>query len=287
MIEARDERELLFRVPLIEVKNVVTVMPKVAYERRGVYPHANVTITSAAPYGLLRSGRTVNVPGEVLVFPRVYDTASPATVGLDMISGGRFRGARRVNSGAHFAGVRVWQAGDALKQVHWKTSARRGELMVKTFEEELGGRVSLLLDCESSARNEVVDSAVRAAASIAVATLQEGHHLEMITAGDSETLRLPPFSDEAELLGRLARYQPAKAALDIDVSVLWRRSVLALVGTRFRLEWVGLIAQAEQQNRRIHLYLADVTNVPETGAEVWQFSADEVFAPGQKALATA
>jgi uncharacterized protein (DUF58 family) len=171
MVEARNDSDLLFRVPVIEVKDVVSVLPKLVYHRRGVYPHSHVSISSAAPFGLLYSFRTFNLPASGRV-SRVYETSSPAVSGLDMIAGGRFRGSRRVNSGAHFAGVRAWQDGDALKQVHWKTSARRGELMVKIFEEELGGRVSLLLDCEPD-EPRLLDDAVRATASLAVATLRK------------------------------------------------------------------------------------------------------------------
>ena len=254
------------------------MIPKRVYHRRGVYPHSRVTVTSAAPYGLLRSNRAVDLPGEVVVFPRVYDTQSPAGRGLDMISGGRFRGSRRVNSGAHFAGVRSWQAGDALKQVHWKTTARRGELMVKTFEEELGGRVSLLLDCEPD-DSSLVEDAVRAAASLAVATLQEGHHLELVTSSDATALRLTPFSDEGELLDRLARYELGKPALSLHLSSLWRKSAIAIVGTRFRPAWCDLIAEAGLQNRTVHLYLANLKHAPSDHVELWTFSADRIFSP--------
>jgi uncharacterized protein (DUF58 family) len=278
MIEAWDNLEVLFRIPVVPVGDLISVIPNLVYNRRGVYPHSRVTILSAAPFGLLRSSRAVDLPGEVVVCPRVYNASSPAGHGLDNISGGRFRGARRVNSGAHFAGVRSWQPGDALKQVHWKTSARRGELMVKTFEEELGGRVSLLVDCAPDDTNKV-DDAVRAAASLAVATLQEGHHLELITSSSGNAIRLAPFSDEGELLDLLARYEPGKPALNLDLSSIWRKSALAIVGTRFCREWLGLIEQAERQNRAVHLYLADAKQLPNVTAEIWTFSADEIFQP--------
>ena len=58
-----------------------------------------------------------------------------------------------------------------MRQVHWKSTARRGEIMVKTFEEELGGRVSLVLCCEP-AELPIIDNAVRAAGSLGVAALQ-------------------------------------------------------------------------------------------------------------------
>ena len=275
MIEARDGAAELFRIPVIPVDDRISVLPRLAYHRRGVYPHSRVTILSAAPYGLLQSNRTVDLPGEVVVLPRVYDATSPAGQGHDTISGGRFRSSRRVSSGAHFAGVRQWQPGDTLKQVHWKTSARRGDLMVKTFEEELGGRVSLLVDCEPD-DSIMVDDAIRAAASLAVATLQEGHHLELITSSDAEALRLAPFSDEGEVLDRLARYELGKPALDLDVTSVWRKSALAIVGTRFRPEWLRLAKQATEQNRGVHFYLANPKNPPDGPYHLWTFSADEI-----------
>jgi uncharacterized protein (DUF58 family) len=284
MVEARDESELLFRVPLVEVDSVIAVTPRLRYQRRGVYPNSRVTITSAAPYGLLRSGRTLNLPGEVVVFPRVYEAFSPAVAGFETISGGRFRGARRINSGAHFAGVRTWQAGDSLKQVHWKTSARRGELMVKQFEEELAGRISVLLDCEPGA-GPFVDEAVRAAASLGATALMDGHHVELITSNNSGALRLPPFGDETELLDRLARYNAAEPLGEFDLATLWRKSVLAIVGTRFRVEWMPLLEQAERQNRPVHLYLRETTDVPDLSAEIWEFSADAIYPATRKELA--
>jgi uncharacterized protein (DUF58 family) len=283
MIEAHNADELLFRVPQVEVDGVIAVTPRLLYQRRGVYPNSRVTITSAAPYGLLRSARTVNLPGDVVVFPRVYEVFSPAVVGFDMISGGRFRGARRVSSGAHFAGVRAWQAGDSLKQVHWKTSARRGELMVKQFEEELAGRISVLLDCEPGA-GSFVDEAVRAAASLGTTALLEGHHVELITSNDSQALRLLAFSDETELLDRLARYHPAAPLGEFDLSNFWRKSVLAIVGTRFRVEWMPLLEQADRQNRPVHLYLHHTTEVPDLSAELWEFSADAIYPATRKEL---
>ncbi len=278
MIEAWADGDFLFRVPLVEVNDLVSVVPRLVFEKRGVYPHSQITLTSAAPFGLIKAACTLSVPGEVVVYPRIYETVSPAGTGLDSIAGGRFRGARRVNSGSHFAGVRTWQAGDALKQVHWKTTARRGEMMVKTFEEELGGRVSLVFDCEpcESAR---IDDAARAAASLGTATLQEGHQLEFLDSTLPEVLRLPPFSDEKALLERLARYQPSTVHHLPEIDQLWRRSVLAIVGTRFRPQWLPLIAQAESQRRTVHIFLREkMEQQPAIHAHIWEFSSQEIFA---------
>jgi hypothetical protein len=213
-----------------------------------------VTLRCAAPYGLLSVTRQLQFPGEVVVFPKVYSIDSPASAGVDMIAGGRFRGGRRVNSGTQFAGVRSWQSGDSFKQIHWKSTARRSELMVKSFEEELAGRISLLLDCAPDDTAHL-DNAVRAAASLGVASLQEGHHLEFIEAPDQPTLRLAPFMDESEFLERLARYTPPAKSTEIDLQDFWRKSAIALVGTRWQPWWEELIIQSEHHRRHVHIYL--------------------------------
>ena len=254
ILEVLHENKVLFRLPVVKTKESVSLIPGIVYKKRGVYPNAQVTLSCAAPYGLLRATRQLQLPGEVVVFPKVYSVDSPASAGMDSIAGGRFRGGRRVNTGTQFAGVRAWQSGDSFKQIHWKSTARRSELMVKSFEEELGGRVSLIIDCalEDAAH---LDNAVRAAASIGVATLQDGHHLEFIDLTDQPTLRLLPFNDESEFLERLARYAPPDKSTALDIQDLWRKSSVALVGTRWQPWWEELIIQAEHHRRSIHIYL--------------------------------
>ena len=268
---------VLFRLPVVETKSSVSVVPKMVYERRGVYPNARVTIASAAPYGLLSARRQLQLPGEVVVFPRVYQTDSPAVVGSDMVTGGRFRGGRRVNSGTNFSGVRGWQAGDSLKQVHWKSTAKRGELMVKTFEEELGGRVSLVLDC-SAVEPRVIDNAVRAAASLGVAALQEGHHVEFFDLVTQPPLRLAPFSDEGEFLDLLSRYTVPAASELPALQNFWRRSSIVLVGTAWKDSWHDLITDARAHNRIIELYLPEGAKIPANlDAEIFIFSDKEIW----------
>jgi uncharacterized protein (DUF58 family) len=212
----------------------------------------------------------------VTVFPRIYETISPVGAGVESLSGGRLRGGLRVNSGTHFAGVRGWQPGDSLKQVDWKTTARREQLMVKSFEEELGGRLSILLDAAPAAV-ELVDNAVRAAGSLGASALQEGHHVEFIGIDAEGHLRLPPFSDERELLERLARYSPPPAPPVLRLDSLSRKSAIALVGTEWRGAWSEFIEQAHQQNRPVHVYLPAGQEIPFRDqaalAGIWEFDA--------------
>ena len=258
-IEILHPEGVLFQLPIVKAKDAVTVVPKLVYETRGVYPHSEIAITSAAPYGLVRATRKLKLEGEILVLPRVYETDLPPSSGVDHVSGGAFRGNRRVSHGTNFAGVRPWQPGDALKNVHWKSTARRDELMVKTFEEELGGRYSIMLDCAKD-DPRLIDNAVRAAASLAVAALQAGHHLELCD-WSAEPLRLAPFSDEGDLLARLARYEPRDNASP-GMEELWRKSAVLLIGIHWKESWRESIAAAQARNRRLAIYLPEGEGLP-------------------------
>src|SRR3954471_14668410 len=272
LLEIYSNNGLLFRIPFLKTEETLSLVPDLIYQKRGVYSQNRAAIICTAPYGLLRSTRKLELKGEVVVLPRIYETDSPGTTGLDLISGGKIRGRRRVNSGSDFAGIRAWQPGDSLKQVHWKSTARRDELMVKTFEEELGGRVSIIIDGRATGKDKVakvsaekrrfgnkyiyvelspdpklaarlekwfgpsgasekkanipdpklLDDCLRAAGSLGTAALQQGHHLEIVESINAEHLRLAPFSDEGELLERLARYRPDFPCVEIDQ--LWRKS---------------------------------------------------------------
>ena len=280
ILEVLHEDKVLFRIPVVKTHEWVSLIPGIVYEKRGVYPNAQVTLSCAAPYGLIRATRHLQIPGEVVVFPKIYDIESPASAGTEMISGGRFRGARRINTGTHFAGVRTWQPGDSIKQIHWASTARNSELMVKIFEEELGGRVSVILDCHGGDET-LIDNAIRAAASLSVSSLQQGHHVEFLDLTDQPTLRYAPFNDESELLERLARYAPptkSNPSHQIDVQDLWRKSSVALVGTHWNSWWDTFLANAQHQRRSVHVYLPVGTRIaPTLDAEIHFFSKDAII----------
>jgi uncharacterized protein (DUF58 family) len=279
--------KLLLEIPFLKTGETISVLPNFTYERRGVYNYDDVSIQSTAPYGLLRSKRQLKAEGEVVVLPNIYDVEGTHRTGLELISGGKLRGKRRVHSGTNFAGVRGWQSGDSMKQVHWKSTARRGELMVKTFEEELGGRLSIIIDGRFTggsrpdrSTNEVnlkkLDDCLRAVASLATAALQEGDHVELVESLTATPFRLAPFSDEGELLERLARYRPDFPMLELHA--LWRKSSLILAGVEWHEEWREWIDEANAQNRELVIYLPVGTQAPrDLDVEIFTFSEREVF----------
>ncbi len=98
-----------------------------------------VTLLSGFPFGFLEAERICDPSGEIIVLPRPgYAEPDGLRRWLYRQSGGDGR-ARRVlrritSDQAEVRGVRQYRAGDAIRDVHWRTTARRGELMVREYD---------------------------------------------------------------------------------------------------------------------------------------------------------
>ncbi|PJF39806.1 MAG: hypothetical protein CUN55_13560 [Phototrophicales bacterium] len=113
--------------------------------RRGQYKLGPMTIKSGDPFGFYQFSRRIDATSSVLVFPPMvplYDFA----VSVGKLSGGQAVRQRTFETTPNAYGVREYAPGDSLNRIHWKTSARRGKLMVKEFELDPLGDVWVFLD---------------------------------------------------------------------------------------------------------------------------------------------
>lgn len=255
------------RIAWLAPTSSVSLLPDLAYLRRGVFHHQAIRIASMAPFGLVQAERTVQVPGEVVVHPALYETHAPRAAGYDAMVGGNHRGGGLTTTGAHFHGVRPIQPGDPLRQIHWKASAKGLGLMVKTFEEELSGRVALLLVTSPSDSQQALDDAVRAAGSLVFAALDEGHHVEWKQAGEDTYLLIPPFADGGEVLDLLARVQAVPAEVTTDqlqeaAGRVSTRGALAVVATRWSAHLESAARAWLARGRVLTLYLPEGVEPP-------------------------
>ena len=117
---------------------VVCAEPR-AFPRRGRFRSPPLLVWSGFPFGFLRHERPADAGADVVVLP------VPGTVDAEGLrrwlsrqAGGLGRSRkvlRRVTSDqADVRGVRPYRAGDSLRSVHWRSSARRGELMVREYD---------------------------------------------------------------------------------------------------------------------------------------------------------
>ncbi len=117
--------------------------------RRGGYPVGPTTLTVSDPLGLFRIRRRFAAERSLVVLPMVFpirDFATPP----GYLPGGQVIRRKTIDITPHAAGVRSYVAGDPMKRIHWPTSARRGQLMVKEFEEDPQAEVWIFLDAQAS-----------------------------------------------------------------------------------------------------------------------------------------
>jgi len=248
----------LLRLARLDPGESMLVPPTMTYSRRGVYPYSEVRLQSDFPFGLVSASRTLDLTGEAVVYPALFHASTPSASAYDLMVGGKHRGRRQTVSGSHFAGVRPLQPGDSLKQIHWKSSAKGLGLMVKTYDEELSGRVAVIVDADGE--TTALDDCARAAGSLIFAALDEGHHVEWIDLGTLEARLIPPFDDGHELLDALARLEGSPGcrtpeSLRNAVSKLGNKCAINFVLMNFDEGVRAVVTELQQQRRHVAIYL--------------------------------
>src|SRR3989442_11720032 len=143
------------------------------------------------------------------VFPRYWALAEfplPGRTGPDIASV-----PRPDRNGLEGAGVREFRAGDSLRHVHWRSTARRGTLVVREFEHEAADAVALLIDTRAEVyaadrSGQAFEDLVQAAASIVHTVTQSGRPVELIGARGTQVSTAVVGWSQA--LHWLARVQP-------------------------------------------------------------------------------
>lgn len=145
-------------------------------QRRGIYRWPSLELRSGAPLGLCWYRRTVAAPSRAIVYPTVLSlNHCPLLDQLGAERDSRFQSDQRPQSATEgmTRTLRPYRWGDSMRLIHWRTSARYGELRVRELEVFQGGTaVILALDSQGpwSAQTErgepAFEEAIVAAASL-------------------------------------------------------------------------------------------------------------------------
>ena len=277
----------LLHVGLLQPQERTRRRPDWELPARGVYPLQHMQLESTYPFGLMRARRLLHAEGELVVRPRVYDCPAPPAGGFAPMVGGLSHRHTATAAGGLFHGVRPHRPGDPLRSIHWASSAKGQGMMVKECDEELSGRVGLLLDPATAVdadSDEVLHQAARAAASLTLAALDAGHHVAflVIGAGQHEPVVVPPFDDGDVVLDLLARVRTRppeddRHALAQAIERLPRRSSICLLTTRADEPAFDRVAfEHDVRARPAALYLPAHTTAaaPATSLPTWYYDAN-------------
>jgi uncharacterized protein (DUF58 family) len=157
-------------VPPLETGGVARAAYRLPTERRGLLTVGPLEVALADPFGLARLTMQASGVQELVVFPHVDDIVPvPQTSGNDPMAGAEHPNALGRN-GEDFYALRQYVVGDDLRRVHWASTARHDELMVRQDELPWQGRATILLDARASTTNAAsLELVISAVASIVVA----------------------------------------------------------------------------------------------------------------------
>jgi len=159
-------------------------------KRRGRYELGNVTLRPLDPLGLVAGGALDGTRGAhvVLVAPPIFEwTLISGALGRRLQPGG-IPLATSTSDSLELIGTREWRPGDRLRNVHWRSFARRGVPIVKEFQEEFFPRIAIVVDTHLEERataeeRAAFEAALSVAGSIAAALARADHVVELLAAG--------------------------------------------------------------------------------------------------------
>ncbi len=118
--------------------------------QRGAFVLGPTRLTVGDPFGLFRASVEFPARQTLVALPMLFEIRS-FVFPPGLLPGGQVIRKKSADVTPHAAGVREYVHGDALKRIHWKSSAKRGKLMVKEFEQDPQAEVWLYLDLQAEA----------------------------------------------------------------------------------------------------------------------------------------
>ena len=173
-----------FVLDKVEPRGVRQVSYPVRSDVRGRYRIGPLSVRLTDPFGLCELARAFASSDELVVTPVLFPLPA-VRLGGDWTGGGEAASRSVAVSGSDDAATREYRHGDDLRKVHWKSTARTGELMVRREEQPFQSRATLLLDGRVDAHRgdgpgSSFEYAVSAVGSIGVTLARAGFALSML-----------------------------------------------------------------------------------------------------------
>jgi uncharacterized protein (DUF58 family) len=186
-----------YETPLLRSQECAVWRQRWKFTRRGVvvWPRAEVGATD--PLGisdhLIPQGDKV----QTLVLPRVVSINHLGFLGGSSSGMQRAPMATSSTDAADLHGIRRWHPGEAVRRIHWKSTARTGQLHIIEWEDYPAGDVCVLLDTQQSVvagdeAENTLEAGINLVASMAAYVLESGYRFTLIcwqeTAGQRELI---------------------------------------------------------------------------------------------------
>jgi uncharacterized protein (DUF58 family) len=202
-----------FEISGIGPSETVTATYRVMCRPRGIYQVGPSHASSSDPLGLAELPAADGPLDHIVVYPTVESlTGFPMVRGQDpSMAAARPEHAQR--GGEDFYTLREYQRGDDLRRVHWPSSAKMDELMIRQLETPWQSRALVLLDVRPSVyeSDEAFETAVSGAASVITYLVRSGFEADL-WSGDPHAMNATRYAAAME---KLALVQP-NANVDLE-----------------------------------------------------------------------
>lgn len=192
----------------IPARSSALLRSTLTFERRGVHPLPPMAVRSGFPFGLFERTREIRDSVEVVVYPRVK---SVRTGWLEHLPGTHAMPHVVRGGGDEFFSLREYVAGDDIRLIAWRASAKRGVTLVREMACQTSRHLVFALDTfrpsDTPYFDEQFEEAVDMVASLAVALLNRQYVVSIV----SPTHRLAGSEGKSHVrrvLDTLARVMP-------------------------------------------------------------------------------
>ncbi len=161
-------------------------------DRRGRFPIGPMRVRVADPTGMVDLHQVLPSTTTLLVTPRTEPLPPLALTGR-WSGAGEHRTRDLLGSGSPDVTIREYRLGDDLRRVHWPSSARVSQLMVRREEQQWQSRCTLLLDNRRRSHRghgigSSLETAVGVAASVTRHLVEQDFDVRLVSAtGDTST----------------------------------------------------------------------------------------------------
>jgi len=192
-------------LPHVEPEGHATARSFNSFVQRGIYPLDTVTLSTGFPFGLFQKERDLHIPGEIIVWPRTDRAVRDSSSGAGRIPtvGASARG--MAGSRGEYRSLRAYRIGDNSRDIHWKSSARLREPVMREYERDGSQTSWICLDLRASP-GEAAEVAVEVAASLAARAVRRNRPFALVAGQD--------VLEPAEGTGQLERALDLLARVD-------------------------------------------------------------------------
>jgi uncharacterized protein (DUF58 family) len=279
-LRGRTERSWLIRAPL---------------SRRGHFRIEPLHIRTGDPFGFFEASATVGQGISVVVYPRL-EALPRWKLPTAALEGSHATPVRALQTTPLATTVRPYAPGDAMNRIHWKTTARHGEIQVKEFDLEQTADAWIILDLQRGIQTgkgdeSTVEAAIRAAASIADKALQENRAVGL-TVNVARTAFLPADRggrQHLKIMQLLAAVEadgsaPLVETLIASVPRLRRGMTAVVITASLDPSWVRPLASLRSRGVTCVVVTLDAAAYERVEKEARAEAAGELYEPDEEAV---